>query len=59
MQGKYLADKLDMSPSYLSDNLRGLTGLNAQQHIHQKLVEKAKEFLTTGTLSVAEVVYRF
>jgi AraC family transcriptional activator of pobA len=54
---QYLAGKLDVSPSYLSDILRSLTGLNAQQHIHQKLIEKAKEFLTTGTLSVAEVAY--
>jgi AraC-like DNA-binding protein len=55
---QYLAGKLDMSPSYLSDILRSVTGLNAQQHIHQKLIEKAKEFLTTGTLSVAEVAYQ-
>ncbi|MDB4901990.1 MAG: Helix-turn-helix protein [Mucilaginibacter sp.] len=55
---QYLADKLDMSASYLSDILRSLTGLNAQQHIHQKLIEKAKEYLTTGILSVAEVAYQ-
>jgi AraC-like DNA-binding protein len=55
---QYLAGKLDMSASYLSDILRSVTGLNAQQHIHQKLIEKAKEFLTTGTLSVAEVAYQ-
>lgn len=55
---QYLAGKLDMSASYLSDILRSLTGLNAQQHIHQKLIEKAKEYLTTGTLSVAEVAYQ-
>jgi AraC-like DNA-binding protein len=34
-----------MSPGYLSDMLRNLTRLNAQQHIHQKLIEKAKEYL--------------
>ena len=55
---QYLADGLDVSPGYLSDVLRNLTGLNTQQHIHQKLIEKAKEFLTTGTLSVAEVAYQ-
>jgi len=54
----YLAEQLNVSSSYLSDLLRNLTGLNAQQHIHQKLIEKAKEYLTTGNLSVAEIAYQ-
>jgi AraC-like DNA-binding protein len=37
--------------------LRALTGQNAQQHIHDKLIEKAKEKLSTTTLSVSEVAY--
>ncbi|MGY4539184.1 AraC family transcriptional activator of pobA [Mucilaginibacter sp. UYNi724] len=53
----YLAEKLNLSPSYLSDMLRSLTGQNAQQHIHQKLIEKAKEKLSTTSLSVSEVAY--
>lgn len=53
----YLADQLNLSPSYLSDMLRSLTGQNAQQHIHNKLIEKAKEKLTTTSLSVSEVAY--
>lgn len=52
-----LADQLNISPSYLSDMLRVLTGKNAQQHIHDKLIEKAKEMLSTTTLSVGEVAY--
>ncbi len=52
-----LAEKLNMSPSYLSDMLRSLTGQNAQQHIHNKLIEKAKEKLSTTSLSVSEVAY--
>lgn len=55
---QYVASALNVSPGYLSDMLRNLTGLNAQQHIHQKLIEKAKEYLTTGNLSVAEIAYR-
>jgi AraC-like DNA-binding protein len=55
---QYLANELNVSSGYLSDMLRNLTGLNAQQHIHQKLIEKAKEYLTTGHLSVAEIAYR-
>jgi AraC family transcriptional activator of pobA len=54
---QYLADNLHLSPSYLSDMLRTLTGQNAQQHIHDKLIEKAKEKLSTTTLSVSEVAY--
>ncbi len=55
---QFLADELAISPSYLSDLLRNLTGLNAQQHIHQKLIDKAKEYLTAGNLSVAQVAYQ-
>jgi AraC-like DNA-binding protein len=54
---QYLADRLHISPSYLSDMLRSLTGQNAQQHIHNKLIEKAKEKLSTTELSVSEIAY--
>lgn len=54
---QYLAERLNISPSYLSDILRSLTGQNAQQHIHNKLIEKAKEKLSTTNLSVSEVAY--
>jgi AraC-like DNA-binding protein len=49
---QYLSDELHISPSYLSDMLRSLTGQNAQQHIHQKLIEKAKEKLSATGLTV-------
>ncbi len=54
---QFLSDNLNISPSYLSDMLRSLTGQNAQQHIHNKLIEKAKEKLSTTSLSVSEVAY--
>ncbi|WP_426478377.1 helix-turn-helix domain-containing protein [Chryseobacterium sp. CBSDS_008] len=54
---EFLASTLNVSPHYLSDMLRNLTGLNAQQHIHEKLIEKAKEYLTTTGFSVSEVAY--
>ncbi|MFS4428477.1 helix-turn-helix domain-containing protein [Chryseobacterium sp. S90] len=54
---EFLASTLNLSPHYLSDMLRNLTGLNAQQHIHEKLIEKAKEYLTTTGFSVSEVAY--
>jgi AraC family transcriptional activator of pobA len=54
---QYLADQLNYTPNYLSDMLRSLTGLNAQQHIHEKLIERAKELLSTTNLSVSEVAF--
>ena len=52
-----LATQFNYTPNYLSDMLRALTGQNAQQHIHEKLIEKAKEKLTTTDLSIGEVAY--
>ncbi|WP_422082141.1 helix-turn-helix domain-containing protein [Ulvibacterium sp.] len=53
----YLADQVNVSPSYLSDILRSLTGQNAQQHIHHKLIEKAKQELSTTRQSVSEIAF--
>jgi AraC family transcriptional regulator, transcriptional activator of pobA len=50
-----IARELNVSSAYLSDMLRNLTGLNTQQHIHNKLIEKAKEILTTTQLSVSDI----
>ncbi len=52
-----LAEKLHLSPKYLSEMLRIQTNKTAQQHIHERLIEKAKEKLTTTSLSVSEVAY--
>ncbi len=54
---QYLSERLNVSPGYLSDMLRSLTGQSTQQHIHNKLIEKAKETLSTTSLSVSEVAY--
>lgn len=53
-----IAQQLHVSADYLSDMLRAHTGQNTQQHIHDKLIEKAKEMLSSTNLSVAEVAYR-
>lgn len=55
---EYLAQQLNVSPRYLSDMLRSLTGQNAQQHIHEKLIEKSKELLSISQLTVAEIAYQ-
>ncbi|HEY9045638.1 MAG TPA: helix-turn-helix transcriptional regulator [Ohtaekwangia sp.] len=54
----YFADALSCSPRYLSDMLRSATGMNTQQHIHHKLIEKAKELLSTTGMSVSEIAYK-
>lgn len=54
----YLAEQLNVSPRYLSDMLRSLTGQNTQQHIHEKLIEKAKVMLSTTDLTVSEIAFK-
>src|SRR5689334_9799930 len=53
----YIADALHVSPNYLSGLLKNLTGQSTQQHLHDKLIELAKEKLSTTTLSVSEIAY--
>lgn len=54
---QYIAEKLNISHSYLGSLLRVLTGQNTQQHIHDKLIAKAKEKLSTTDLSISEIAY--
>jgi len=52
-----VAQSLNISPKYLGNMLRLHTGQNVQQHIHEKLIEIAKEKLSATNLSVAEIAY--
>jgi AraC family transcriptional activator of pobA len=54
---QYIASQMNISANYLSDLLRVHTGQNTQQHIHEKLIEKAKEKLATTSLSVSEIAF--
>lgn len=54
----YIADELNVSQKYLSSLLKVLTGQSTQQYIHDKLIEKAKEKLSTTNLSVSEIAYK-
>jgi len=54
---QFVAESLNVSPNYLSGSLKTLTGQSTQQHIHDKLIEKAKEKLSTTSLSVSEIAY--
>jgi len=53
-----VADHLHVSVRYLTDLLKSLTGLNTRQHIHNKLIEKAKDSLSNSRLSIAEIAYQ-
>lgn len=54
---QHIAEDLNVSPDYLSSMLKSLTGQSTQQHIHSKLIEKAKERLSTTELSVGEIAF--
>ncbi len=54
----YVAEQLHFSPNYLSDLLKEETGKTAQQHIHDKLIELAKDYLATLPLSVGEIAFK-
>lgn len=53
-----VAETLNVSAGYLSSLLKVLTGQSTQQHIHDKLIEKAKEKLSTTDLSISEIAYK-
>jgi len=53
----YIADALHVSPGYLSGLLKTLTGQTTQQHLHDRLIELAKEKLSTTNLSIGEIAY--
>lgn len=54
---QFVAEAVNLSPNYLSDLLKSLTGKSTQHHIHDKLIEKAKEKLSATRLSVSEIAY--
>ncbi|XZF12431.1 helix-turn-helix domain-containing protein [Chitinophagaceae bacterium MMS25-I14] len=53
-----VASQLHVSPRYLTDMLKSLTGQSTQQHIHGRLIEKAKAVLSTTPLSIAQIAYQ-
>ena len=54
---KYFAEKMNMSPRYLSDLLRKETGKSTQEHIHYHIVEMAKIELLNSSKSTSEIAY--
>jgi AraC-like DNA-binding protein len=54
---KFLANHVNLSPSYLSDLLKKETGKNTQEHIHFYLVEAAKNFLLYSDKNINEISF--
>lgn len=54
----FVAEQLNLSANYLSDMLRVQTGQTTQQHIQNRLIEKAKDLLSTTEMSVSEIAYQ-
>ncbi|WP_276481671.1 helix-turn-helix domain-containing protein [Paraflavitalea pollutisoli] len=54
---KFFAAQLHLSPNYLSDMLHKYTGKSTQEHIHLKLVDKAKHLLWSTEKPVSEIAF--
>lgn len=54
---QYIAEKVHLSHSYLSDLLKKETGRSAKDHINDFLVNKAKNLLLSTQDSVSEIAY--
>jgi len=55
---KFCAEQLNLSPNYLSDLLKKETGKNAQDHIHSKVIDTAKNMLLSTNESVSQIAYQ-
>ena len=53
----YISEQLNISANYLSRLLKTLTGQSTQQFIHDKVIDIAKQKLSTTDLSVNEIAY--
>jgi AraC-like DNA-binding protein len=55
---KFLSDKLHISPNYLTRLIQSLTGQSTQQFLHDKVINMAKEKVSTTSLSISEIAYK-
>lgn len=53
----YFADKLNLSANYFGDIVKKETGKSAQEYIHLKIMNIAKELILDETKSVSEIAY--
>ena len=55
---QYFAQKLNVTPNYLSDTIKHHSGKSALSVIHSFVVEEAKKMLRSTELSVSEISYQ-
>ncbi len=53
----YLAERLNISPGYLTDVLKQESGKTALEHIHIYLISEAKNRLMGDDQSISEIAY--
>jgi AraC-like DNA-binding protein len=53
----FFAQKSNLSPNYFGDVVKHFTGNSPQEHIHQYIVQIAKNKLRQSQLSVSEIAY--
>ena len=53
-----IANRMGISARYLSDTLKSVTGMAAQEHIHLYLLNEAKNLLLQPNVSVSQVAYQ-
>ena len=54
---KYFASQLNMSANYLSDLLTKYTGKSTYEHVHLKLINKAKDMLWGTDVPISSIAY--
>ena len=54
---QYFANELNTTPNYLGDVVRNITGRSPIEHIHQTIINEAKQLLEQGVYSNAEIAY--
>jgi AraC-like DNA-binding protein len=54
---KYCAYQLHLSANYFGDLVKKQTGKSAQEHIHLKLIDIAKERIFDTSKSISEIAY--
>ena len=55
---QFFAEKLNVTPNYLSDIIKYHSGESALTIIHNYIIEEAKKMLATTNLSVSEISYK-
>ena len=53
----YFANQLNLSPNYFGDLIKKETGKSAQEHIHLKLIDVAKEKIFDTEKSVSQLAF--